>query len=127
MKYTFSPDVLALNPGIEQLEKTAKRNKYGATRCEWKGVKFDSKAEMERYLELSLLQLAGQITHLELQPMYVLTGGVKYRGDFQYIEQGKMIVEDVKGGTATMTPLFRVKWKQVQELYPNIEFRLVQR
>lgn len=123
------PDqLIALNPALaaERGKKTGKRNKYNAQRCEFNGLKFASKAEMKRYGELRLLELTGQISDLEPQPVFVLTGKVKYRGDFRYIEQGKIIVEDVKGGKATATALFKVKWKQVQELYPDIEFRLIE-
>jgi hypothetical protein len=50
----------------------ARRNKYGATKTTIDGITFDSKKEAQRYCELRLLQKAGEITHLELQPAFRL-------------------------------------------------------
>lgn len=82
-------------------------------------IEFDSKKEAKRYQELLLLEKAGAITDLELQVKYVLIpaqyepdvigprGSRKqgrlierecsYIADFQYYENGNLIVEDVKG------------------------------
>lgn len=125
MRYTFSPDVLALNP---QLTQPAKRQtKYRNVPTEFDGIKFASKAEMARYGELRMLEMAGQISDLECQPLFVLTAGVKYYADFRYVEDGRTVAEDVKGGKATQTPMFRNKWKQAKVLYPDVEFRLIER
>lgn len=125
MRYTFSPDVLALNP---QLAQPAKRQtKYRNVPTEFDGIKFASKAEMARYGELRLLEISGKISHLECQPLFVLTAGVKYYADFRYMEDGRVIVEDVKGGKGTQTRVFLNKWKQVKVLYPDVEFRLVEK
>jgi hypothetical protein len=74
------------------------------------GVIFDSKAEASRYAELKLLEKAGEITRLILQPSFVIqqkcikwdTGEkireITYIADFEYYnKEGKRIVEDVKG------------------------------
>lgn len=128
MRYTFSPDVLALNP---QLAQPAKRQtKYRNVPTEFDGMRFASKAEMSRYGELRLLEISGKISALECQPLFVLTAGVKYYADFRYVEDGRVIAEDVKGGKGgkgTQTPMFRNKWKQVKVLYPDVEFRLVEK
>lgn len=69
---------------------------------------FDSKKEERRYHELRLLEKAGQIADLKCQQKIPLMGangpvttptGRKshYRADFTYTENGKHIVEDVKG------------------------------
>ena len=89
-------------------------SKYGNIKCEYEGIKFDSKAERKRYITLLLWQQSGVISDLELQVKYVLTASKKrddnsteraahYICDFQYRcgETGKLIVEDVKGGKAT--------------------------
>lgn len=104
----------------------SKRNKFNAQRCEFNGLKFDSKAEMRRYGDLRLLELTGQISALEVQPVFELHAGVKYRGDFRYIENGQTIVEDVKS-KPTATSTFKMKWKQVKERYPTIDFRIIER
>jgi hypothetical protein len=124
-----NPEVILPPEAIEYLAGKGKRkgNKFNAVRCEFQGMKFDSKAEMARYGDLRLLELNGHISDLETQPVFVLTAGVKYKGDFRYIEAGKVIVEDVKGGKATQTRVFLNKWKQVKVLYPDVEFRLIER
>lgn len=106
---------------------SAKRNKFGAVRVKLDDMTFDSKAEMARWGELRLLELSGRITDLEFHPVYILTAGVRYEADFRYIEAGGTVVEDVKGGKATQTQAFRNKWKQVKVLYPDVEFRLVEK
>lgn len=120
-----NPDVIvppeALNGG------KAKKNKFNAVKCEWLGIKFDSKKEMARFGQLRLLELTGQITGLQLQPVFVLTAGVKYKADFRYTEDGKTVVEEIKGGKATQTRVFLNKWKQAKFLYPEIDFRLIER
>lgn len=129
-----NPDATVPPEGLELLSRKgqAKRNKFGAVRCEFEGMKFASKAEMRRWGDLRLLEMTGQISDLEFQPEFKLHAGVKYRADFRYIENGKTVCEDVKGGgkkggsRGTVTPVFRIKWKQVQELYPDIDWRLIE-
>lgn len=127
-----NPDVIVPPEALEATGKVKKRSKYGNVPCEFMGLKFASKAESRRYGELRLLELNKEISQLEVQPVYVLTGGVKYKGDFQYVENSKTICEDVKGmkkgkgkTRGTLTRVFINKWKQVQELYPSIEFRII--
>lgn len=72
-----------------------------------KTVRFDSKKEAEFYAELKLREKAGEISHLRLQPRYLLQEAFKHEGkqyremeyvaDFEYIEDGKTVVVDVKG------------------------------
>jgi hypothetical protein len=91
------------------------RRKYGNVPTMVNGQQFDSKAEAFRYLQLLGLQQAGEIEDLELQPRYRLeVNGVKiadYRADFRYVTGGLVVVEDVKGGSATKTPSYRLKAK----------------
>lgn len=124
-----NPDVSVPDEGTEILanHRARKRNKFGNQWQEFDGHKFQSKAEMVRYGELRLLILAGEIGDLELQPVYQLPGGIKYKADFRYQEDGQTVVEDVKGGKATQTRTFINKWKQVNELYPDIIWRLIER
>lgn len=123
-----NPDVIVPPEALGAGKAKAGKSKYNNVRCEWNGMKFDSKKEMARYADLRLLELTGHISQLEVQPVYILTAGVKYKGDFQYIENGKTVCEDVKGGKkagkGTQTRVFLNKWKQVQVLYPHIEFRI---
>ena len=84
------------------------RNKYGAKKTVVGDVKFDSKKEAGRWIELQLLQRAGKITDLarqvkvELQgqngPLLTRTGRkMKLTFDFSYRDQGVLIYEDTKG------------------------------
>jgi hypothetical protein len=108
--------------------KVGKRNKYNAVRVQaFDGMKFDSKAEMAAYGEYRLREMVGEISDLKHHPVLELTAGVKYEADFIFTENGRTVIVDVKGGKATATPLFKVKWKQAQALYPDYEFRLVEK
>jgi hypothetical protein len=97
-------------------------SKYGAIKTEVDGITFASRAEANRYSELKLLEAAGEISRLELQPKYPLVvNGVKvaeYRGDFLYIQDGHKVLEDVKGAhkSAAYT-IFRVKKKLMLACY----------
>lgn len=109
-----------------------KRNKFGVRideigRAERTvdGILFASKGEAERYNELVLLLRAGEISGLKLQPKFTIeVEGVKiceYRGDFEYREDGFPVIEDFKG---KQTPEFKLKWKLVQALYPELIFKI---
>jgi hypothetical protein len=111
-------------------------HKYNAVKTMVDGHTFDSKAEAARYSELRLMERVGVISNLELQPSFELQPpfrdaqkrlhrAIVYVADFAYDEDGRRIVEDVKGGTATQTPEFRIKWKLAIRQYPNHEFRKV--
>lgn len=87
---------------------TTKRNKYNATKIEADGHKFDSRKEYKRYLVLKDLEDGGIIQNLRCQVPYELIPSqkvegektlivVKYIADFVYEQDGKEIVEDVKG------------------------------
>lgn len=102
--------------------------------------KYDSTKEYRRSLDLRLLEKAGRISNLERQtileifPAFVDKDGKKHRAityhaDFTYIEEGREIVEDVKGYSKQKkqflcTEAFRLKWKLLQSLYSEKTFRL---
>lgn len=107
-------------------------NKYRNKKVIVDGKEFDSKKEGNRYKELKLLERAGTITDLELQPRFLLQDSFKKNGrtfrkieyiaDFQYIENGKTIVEDVKG---IQTDVFKLKHKIFEKVYPDLELRII--
>lgn len=113
------PDVLR--------EPEARPRKYGNVPTVVDGIRFDSKAEAKRYGELKLLERAGEIRDLTCHPSYPIAGKACYVADFAYIEGGRQIAEDVKGGQATKTPTFRLKAKLFRERHPDIELRIVER
>jgi len=100
-------------------------NKYGAQRTWSENAQrwFDSKAEAHRAEELMLAQKLGGISDLEFQPKYVLCTKPKvtYAADFRYVEDGVIVVEDVKGILLRDT---RTKLAWLQQLH-NIEVRLI--
>lgn len=84
--------------------------KYNNKKITVDGQIFDSKKEAKRYKELRLLEKAGAIKDLRTQVKFKLipaqrdeaTGKVierecSYKADFVYEEDGKTVVEDVKG------------------------------
>lgn len=107
-------------------------NKYKNKKVVVDGEEFDSIRESQRYKELKLLLRAGEISNLELQPRFLLQDSFKKNGrafrkieyvaDFQYIENGKTIVEDVKG---IQTDVFKLKHKIFEKVYPDLELRII--
>lgn len=97
------------------------RNKYGAKPTVVDGIRFHSKRESERYLELKLLERAGKIKDLGRQPKFPIeVYGNKiciYIADFTYWDNEKKcgVVEDVKGAK---TALYSLKKKLFEALYP---------
>lgn len=108
---------------------TKPRSKYNAVRTVVDGITFDSKGEAGRYSELKLLQAAGIIRNLELQPEYLIeVNGQrigKARADFRYerLIDGEWlaVVEDFKG---CETLLGRWKRKLVAALH-GVEIEIV--
>lgn len=107
-------------------------NKYRNKKIKVDMYVFDSIAESKRYRELVLLERAGQIKGLKLQPKFELQPSYKsnnktiraihYIGDFEYYEGDKHIVEDVKG---VETEAFKIKKKMFEYMYNDIELRIV--
>lgn len=109
-------------------------NKYGAHRAACNhGHTHASKREAKRCGELHLLFRAGQIDALVVEPTYELSLGgnaivmgnghiAKYRPDFTYLENGKVVAEDVKGFIVRDFPLRAAIFRHC---YPEIELRVV--
>lgn len=98
-------------------------NKFHAIATVVDNIRFSSKKEAERYKALKVLQQAGEITDLTLQPSYKLAvNGLHmcvYRADFRYTDKsGKMHIEDVKGFHKSRAyELFRLKAKLMLAVY----------
>jgi hypothetical protein len=97
--------------------KPAKPNKYRNRPVVVDGIRFASEREGRRYSELKLMERAGEIANLRLQPRYQLrVGGVlvtTYVGDFSFDERiaegvWKPVTEDAKG---VETDVFKIKRK----------------
>ena len=108
---TGEPAVHATNP---------KPSKYKNITAYVDGIRFASLKEANRYGELKLLQAAGEIAELELQPHYPLVVNevliCSYRGDFRYrvVDSGALVIEDSKG---MKTPAYRLKAKLMKALF----------
>ena len=96
-------------------------NKYRNKQVVIDGMPFPSKREADRYSELKLLYMAGEITGLKLQPVYELIPAIKkhraikYKADFEYTDKaGNFIVEDVKG---CKTKVYKIKKKLFARKY----------
>jgi hypothetical protein len=95
------------------------------------GHTHDSKREAIRCNELHALEAAGEISDLMIHPQYwfVINGRqlkhsngrrVGYKSDFEYVENGMLVTEDVKGVVVRDWPLRRAVFKA---LYPNHDLR----
>ena len=101
--------------------KPEKASKFKNQKVVIDGFKFDSKKEGKRYIDLKLLQRAGQIQDLQMQVSFELMAGVKfenekrkkpalrYVADFVYVQGGLKIVEDVKSKATRRLPAYRQK------------------
>lgn len=106
--------------------------KYKSVRTTIGSITFDSKSEARRYSELRLLEREGQISELQLQPSFILAPSVrfhdakrtkpalKYIADFEYLEKGVKIIEDVKG---MQTPAFKIK-RHLMKVLHDIDIRI---
>ena len=95
-------------------------SKYHAVRTEIDGIKFASKHEANRYIELKLMEQAKAIQDLKLQVTFPLIKKskygreIKYVADFTYYENGHLVVEDAKG---YLTDIYKLKKRLLAELY----------
>lgn len=97
--------------------------KYNNTKREYDGHKFDSLKELARYKSLLLLLSVGLISQLELQKPFVIVPSVvlikdgklkkkpavKYIADFVYVQNGQVVIEDVKSEATKKLPVYRLK------------------
>lgn len=109
-------------------------SKYGNKKVIVDGHKFDSQKEALRYKELKLMERAGVIKDLELQPTFELIPTIRtehetlrktiYKADFKYfdVNADHEVVEDVKG---FKTDVYKLKKKMLLHKYKDIDFREV--
>ena len=117
------------------MEEYTKKNKYRNTITYYKNIRFSSKKEKSRYIELKQLEKARIIKELELQPKFLLLDTIHYKSktypktyykaDFKYFdnEKGKYIIEDIKSPITAKDKVYRLKIKMLLTKYPDIEFR----
>ena len=110
----------------EELDGTAagkkKKGRYGNVRRPvHDGIQFDSKREYLRYMDLKLMERAGEISDIKVHPKYPITiAGIeirfcgsnrhmRYEGDFTYLRAGKQVIEDVKMQSGHRTGVYKLK------------------
>lgn len=99
-------------------------SKYHAEKTVVDGITFDSRKEASRYLVLKGMEEDGSIEDLRRQVRYELVPAfdvdgkhyrpVSYVADFVYREDGREVVEDVKG---VRTDVYRLKSKLFARRY----------
>lgn len=109
-----------------------RRNKYGAKERYFEGQRFASGHELTRWLLLRERERRGEISELKRQVRYELAPSVRIAGekrarpalrftvDFQYIEDGELVVDDAKGKPDTA---FRIRQHLMKSVH-NIDVRL---
>lgn len=110
--------------------KLCNNSKYHNKKVIYKGIKFDSKKEMQRYKDLELLESTDYICNLELQKKFLLQEGytnakgkkirpIYYIADFYYFDllKDKWVVEDVKASKAYKTEVYKLKKKMFEYKY----------
>lgn len=107
-----------------------KKSKYNNVKVVLDGIKFDSKKECSRYVELKARETAGEIKNLELQKRFEICpkkyGNKRaryYVADFVYEEKDKKVIEDTKSYITRKNPVYSLKKALVQVNYPEYEFR----
>ena len=124
---------------------TKPKGRYGNVRKPvHDGIRFDSKREFLRYMDLKLLEKAGEISGLAVHPKYPITiGGVPimvssnqhgkwdrhltYEADFSYFlgahdEIGKkFVIEDVKMQSGHRTGVYKIKRALMRAMGYDIE------
>lgn len=116
-----------------------KRSKYGNSKVEYDGHRFDSKREKDRYILLKQAEKDGKIKQLTLHPKFELIPSVKetyikhlktkdkevertvqlaitYTADFSYYKDGVYVVEDVKISPKTLPKEYVLKKKMMLAL-----------
>ena len=120
-----------------------KKNKYFAKKVGYKGIKFDSSHERDRFIYLSRLEREGRISNLKLQHEFVLIPQTttivpvqlktkvrydtrvveqdsRYTCDFIYNEDGKIVVEEFKSEQTAKLQDYRLRRKlMIRKIYEH--------
>jgi hypothetical protein len=108
-------------------------NKYHARKHHLDGHTFDSGAEMRRYADLRMMEMAGEISGLLVHPVFNLLAHTpdgpksigKYTPDFEYTRGNTRVCEDVKGGESQKGAArsdYRMRVRIMCANHPDIQF-----
>ena len=115
------------------------RNKFGARKIRNEWGEFDSRAEMARYIELVQMQRVGLINGLQRQVRYEIIPAIKvqkelalktkskvvervdekaahYTCDFQYTQDGVLVIEDAKSEATRREKYYVLRRKLMKHL-----------
>ena len=82
--------------------------KYNNRKCRYGNIIFDSLLERDRYLVLKERLLQNKIQELKVHPIFI--NSIRICGvemDFEYVEDNKTVMEDVKGFDTDISKLKR--------------------
>ena len=92
------------------------KHKFYAKPTELDGIRFSSKKEAKRYIELKTLQSSSEVLFYLRQVPFHLPGNIRYVCDFMvFWANGEITIEDVKG---MKLPLYEAKKKILEATYP---------
>lgn len=104
--------------------KRYRKSKYGNKKVtNMQNIKFDSKKEARRYEELKKLELEGKISELQRQVKFEVIPkqdgerATRYIADFTYMENGELVVEDVKSPITRENSAYIIKRKLMLQVY----------
>jgi len=109
---------------LDHIPEVGKKvNKFNAKVTYIDGIKFHSQAEADRYCELKVLQMAGVVKAIEIQPGFDIGAGMRYTADFKVTySDGHEEIEEVKGFE---TKDYRMRIKLFKEKYPNLILKVI--
>ena len=112
------------------------RNKKATRNVGGTIYEFDSRKEARRFDQLFAMLRAGVISGLKLQPEFIIADRAfdkaagrwlparKYVADFEYVKDGKRVVEDVKSPATRSESTYRLKRHLLLARFgKEIEFR----
>lgn len=107
-----------VKPQTIHSEPPKKKSKYGNSKVESDGIKFDSIKERNRYHQLksdsNIRELEHQVTYrIEINGKLVC----RYIADFRYKVDGVTVVEDVKSAITKKNPVYRIKNKLMKAVF----------
>lgn len=95
-----------------------KRQKYGNTRVEIDGKRFDSIHEAQVYDQLMGRWMAGELQVVMRQVPFDLPGGIKYIADFCTVDrEGRFEVLDAKSSITRRNRVYINKKKQMHSIW----------
>lgn len=101
-------------------QEKQRASKYGNHACVVDGLRFDSKKEANRYVELHNEEKHRRIEGLRCQPAFRIEVRGQlicdYVADFEYMRAGVRVVEDVKS-VATRTGIYKIKKKLLKAVH----------